>query len=40
MPNLHKLRQEHAELIELVDRVSVVIERPHPPTMGDFFILR
>jgi hypothetical protein len=40
MPNLHKLREEHAELIELVGRLSIVIKQPHPPAMGYFFILR
>ena len=40
MPNLHQLRQEHAELIALVGRLSAIIEEPHPPAMGDFFILR
>jgi hypothetical protein len=40
MPDLPKLRQEHAELIEIVDRLSAVIAQPNPPAMGDFFILR
>jgi hypothetical protein len=40
MPDLPKLRQEHAELIEIVDRLSAVVAQPHPPKMGDFFILR
>ena len=40
MPNLHNLRQEHAELIALAGRLSAVIEQLHPPAMGDFFILR
>jgi hypothetical protein len=40
MPDLYKLRQEHAELVGIVERLSAVIDLAHPPAMGDLFTLR
>jgi hypothetical protein len=40
VPNLYKLRREHAELLELVGRLSKIINCPSPPSMGELFRLR
>jgi hemerythrin-like domain-containing protein len=40
MPNLLKLRHEHAQLIEIVGRLSRTISQPNPPSMGDLFQIR
>ena len=40
MSDLIKLRQEHAELIEIVGRLAEVIEQPRPPATSELFRLR
>lgn len=40
MSDLHKLRQEHAELVEIAGRLSTIIDSPHPPSMSELFTLR
>jgi hypothetical protein len=37
---LHKLRQEHAELAEIVGKLSTIINYPCPPSMSELFKLR
>jgi hypothetical protein len=40
LSDLHKLRCEHAELLEIAGRLSAVIARPNPPPMSELFTLR
>ena len=40
MSELLKLRQEHAQLVEIVGRLSKIIAQSHPPSAGDLFKIR
>jgi hypothetical protein len=40
LSDLYKLRREHAELVEIVGRLSAVIANPQPPAMSELFTLR
>jgi hypothetical protein len=40
MSDLVKLRQEHAELIEIARKLDVVISKPSPPSQVELFNLR
>lgn len=40
MSDLMKLRQEHAQLVEMADRLGHIIRQPHPPAAADLFTLR
>lgn len=40
MPDKHKLRREHAELLEIAGRLSAVVELSDPPPMSELFTLR
>ena len=40
MSELFKLRQEHAQLVEIVGRLSKVINQPHPPAQNELYTLR
>ena len=40
MQNLAMLREEHAELVEIVQRLSLFIMQPRPPAAGDLFKVR
>ena len=40
MSDLLKLRQEHAQLVEIVGRLAKIIAEADPPSAGDLFRLR
>ena len=40
MPNLAKLREEHAQLVEIVHRLGVLTKRPSPPPQVELFNVR
>jgi iron-sulfur cluster repair protein YtfE (RIC family) len=40
MSDLNKLRQEHAELVEIVGRLSTIVSQPQPPIASELFRLR
>jgi hypothetical protein len=40
MSELQRLREEHAQLIEIVNRLSKVISQTRPPSAGELFKLR
>lgn len=40
MPYLGKLRQEHAQLVEIASRLSAAVAAPQPPAATELFMLR
>lgn len=40
MADLMKLREEHARLVEIADRLGHIIRQPNPPAAADLFLLR
>lgn len=40
MPEIQKLRQEHAELVEIVGQLGKAITQPVPPAMVELFDIR